>query len=301
MVDVKLQSFIAVVEKGTYSAAANELHLTQSAVSQQLKQLENELSIKIFNRVGTESKLTKEGQILYKYSRRIISLYQDLETRLLDEKKQTKTLLVGITHTSESNIIAYVLAKYGNSHKGTKIQIRTDSINNLYDQLLSYEIDLAIVEGSLNSKKVSSILLDTDSLLVVMCKENPLASKKIIDINDLKKERMILRSKGSSTRNLFIQQLQNDKMNIDEFNVVLEVDNIATIKDLIAKNYGISILPKSVCYEEIKNHSLEVRSIANFHMNREINLVFLNDFTDTQILKDLVSIYQEMSILEPNN
>lgn len=295
MIDSKLLTLVDVVETKNYSMTAKRLSLTQSAVSQQIKQLEKELEIKVFFRNGSEIKLTKDGEILYKYARRIISLYNDLESRILDQKNQTKSLVIGITHTSESNIIAQVLAYYCSKYKGVKIKIITDSISNLYDKLSTYEIDLAIVEGKVFGKKFSSILLDTDSLVVVMGKNNPLVDKKVININDLKKEKMILRSTGSGTRSLFTQALQNQNMSIDQFNVMMEVDNIATIKELVCKNFGISILPRSVIYDEVKNKTLVALPIENFNMIREINMVFLKDFSDMNALDNIMEIYKEMT------
>lgn len=294
MIDAKLETFLKVCELKNYTLAAKQLNLTQPAISQHIKQLESELNIKLFNRINNEIKLTNEGQILLKYARRIASLYKDLNAKLLDEKKQTKSLIIGITHTSESNVIAEVLAMYCSQNKGLRIKIITDSIKNLYDKLSTYEIDLAIVEGQITDKKYSSILLDTDSLMAVMSNENPLAKNTIININDLKKQKMILRSASSQTRSLFASQLENINMSLDEFNVILEIDNIATIKDLIAKNTGVSVLPKSACYSESKNNSLAVRPIENLNMIRQINIVFLKDFTDRHILDELLVIYRSI-------
>ena len=105
---------------------------------------------------------------------------------------------------------------------------------------------------------------------------------------------MILRLPSSQTRSLFATQLETINRSIDEFNIILEIDNIATIKDLVLKEQGISILPKSVCYHELKNHSLAVRPIENMTMIRQINIVFLKDFTDHHILDELVKLYHEL-------
>lgn len=294
MIDVKLETFLKVCETKNYTAAAKALNLTQPAVSQHLKQLEQELDIRLFNRIGNEIKLTNEGIILYKYARRIASLYKDLKTRINDSKINTQSLIIGITHTAESNVVAEVLANYCSKNKGVRIKIITDTIKNLYDKLSTYEIDLAIVEGQNNNKKYSSILLDTDSLMAVLPKNHPLSQQISINIDQLRKEKMILRLPSSQTRSLFATQLETINRSIDEFNIILEIDNIATIKDLVLKEQGISILPKSVCYHELKNHSLAVRPIENMTMIRQINIVFLKDFTDHHILDKLVKLYHEL-------
>lgn len=296
MIDQKLITLLKVVETKNFSLAAKQLNLTQPAVSQHIRQLEKENNIHIFNRDGNDIKLTQSGEILVKYARRILSTYHDLDTKLSDAKKQSRSLTIGITRTSESNIVAEVLADYSIKNKGTHIRIISDTIKNLYDKLSTYEIDIAVIEGNVKSGKYSSVLLDTDSLMAVICNDSPLAKKKIVNINDLKNEKMILRTAGSGTRNLFLSQLENINMDIDDFNVILEIDNIATIKDLVEKDIAVSVLPKSCCYGELKTKKLTVLPIENMNMIREINFVFNKDSIEANILDDLLDCYKEKTI-----
>ena len=245
--DVKLSTLITVAEMKNFTQAARKLKLTQPAVSQHIKRLEREYNIVIFQYINNELTLTPEGELLYKYARRIEALYLSMESRLLDLKNKSFTLKVGVTHTSESNAIIETLAEYSNLTKGITIKVSSDTIKNLYEKIKNYELDLAIVEGKITDKKLSSILLDSDSLLVAMSKDNPLSKKKSITIENLKKQRIILRSQGSETRNLFLSKLKEANNNIEDLDVVMEIDNIQTIKDLVKKGVAVSILPKSAC------------------------------------------------------
>ena len=96
------------------------------------------------------------------------------------------------------------MAKYSERNSGSHIRIISDSIKNLYEKLSLYQIDLAIIEGKITNKKFSSILLGTDSLVAVVSLDNPLANKKVVTINDLKKENLILRNLESGTSTLFV-------------------------------------------------------------------------------------------------
>ena len=293
MIDNELLTLLSVAENKTYTAAAKALNLTQPAISQHIRLLEQEYGIRIFVRVGNEAVPTDDGAILIKYARRIQSLYSDMERKIADNKKHAKSLVVGITHTSESNIIPEVLADYSTMRKGSHISIISDSIRNLYDKLSTYEIDLAVVEGKVPSRKFSSVLLDTDSLVAVMSNSNPLAKKKILTVEDIKKERMIVRSSTSGTSSLFYAELEAEHIAIDDFNIILEIDAVSTIKALVQKDLGISVLPKSACYEELRAHTLTVRPIENLNMIRELSLVFLKDFVDPELLDDLTSLYHQ--------
>ena len=291
--DAKLLTLIELSKVNSFTKAAKELNLTQPAVSQHVKQLEEEFDAKLFIRSNNNLFLTKEGEIVLKYALRIQSLYNDMNRKLKDYRKRVNNLTVGITHTSESNIAPEIMAKYSERNSGSHIRIISDSIKNLYEKLSLYQIDLAIIEGKITNKKFSSILLGTDSLVAVVSLDNPLANKKVVTINDLKKENLILRNLESGTSTLFVNELAKMDEDINNFHLSLEMDNVASIKMLVRKNLGISILPKSACSREIKENKLVGLPIENLDLIRETNLVFIDNNIDRNILEDIVSIYRE--------
>ena len=291
--DAKLLTLIELSKVNSFTKAAKVLNLTQPAVSQHIKQLEEEFDAKLFIRSNNNLFLTKEGEIVLKYALRIQSLYDDMNRKLKDYRKCVNNLTVGITHTSESNIAPEIMAKYSERNSGSHIRIISDSIKNLYEKLSLYQIDLAIIEGKITNKKFSSILLGTDSLVAVVSLDNPLANKKVVTINDLKKENLILRNLESGTSTLFVNELAKMDEDINNFHLSLEMDNVASIKMLVRKNLGISILPKSACSREIKENKLVGLPIENLDLIRETNLVFIDNNIDRNILEDIVSIYRE--------
>ena len=293
MVDVKLYTLLKVYETGNYTRAAEKLSLTQPAVSQHIKQIERELGVMVFDRSGGKIRPTPEGKLVIQYAERVVSLYENLQRSLEDKKKAIDHLRVGVTHTSESNIVSEVLAQYAEQFDNMKITIQTDTINNLYDMLKTYKIDIAIVEGEVADPSINSVMLDTDSLVLCVSNEHPFAKRSMVTIDELKKERMILRLPSSGTRNLFAAHLESRNMSLDDFNVTLEVDNIATIKDLIRRNYGVSILARSACMDELKKGKITVLPIENLSMLREVNILYHHTFKHTDVLQDIVRIYNE--------
>ncbi len=291
MIDHKLYTLLAVVENNGYTKAANQLSLTQPAVTQHIKQLERELSIKILHKVGNTILPTREGNIVLQYARRNIALYEAMKQSIQDEQRSVQRLVVGVTHSAGSGAVAEVLGKYSAKNPGTSITIITDTINKLYDMLKNYEVDLAIVEGNLNDPSISSLLLDTDSLVLVMSNNHPLAKNSMVTINDLKKQPLILRRHTSGTTNLFKANLESHNMSLDEFNVILEVDNIATIKDLIRRDIGVSILSRSVCLDELKKGKITVLPIENLSMIRQTNILYHKDFKHEDILQNILKEY----------
>lgn len=293
MIDSKLYSLMKVVETGSFTKAAEQLSLTQPAVSQHIHALENELNVKIFERTGNELRVTREGELVIKYAKRLLALYHNLQRDLSSEKRQITALTIGITHTAESNAIAEALAKYATTHEGVSIKIITDSLGNLYDMLRNYELDFAIVEGKMNDPGLRFLMLDTDCLVLAVSLNHKLAKQSMVTINELKREKLILRLPDSNTRNQFVASLESQNMSIDDFNVVLEIDNIATIKDLIRRDFGVSVLAKSACMDELRKRKIAVLPIENLSMIREINIVYTQDFEHQEMLQDIVRSYNE--------
>lgn len=293
MLSIKLKTLLAVTEQKNFTKAAEQLSLTQPAVSHHISQLEEEFGVTLFVRGKGGLKLTSEGEIVVHYARRIAALYDRLHSDLANIEKQITKLRFGITHTAESNLTSEVLAKCSGKSSGFSITILTDTINNLYTMLENYELDLAIVEGRANDHNLNSLVLDTDFLVCVMAASNPLSRNAIITLEQLKKEQLILRLPSSATRVLFDSTLRSLNDSPDNYNVILEVDNIATIKDLVRKGLGVSVLPKSACVNELRKGKLVALPIENLSMVRETRIVYNKDFAHKDILQTITRVYQE--------
>lgn len=291
MIDQKLFSLVEVYETGSFSKAAARLSVTQPAVSQHIKALEEELQVKIFDRSNGKLLVTQQGKKVIKCAQKMIGIYHLMRQELSDAAMKKEHLTVGITHTAESNPIAEALAKYCSENEGVNIKMITGTISNLYKMLQKYELDIIIVEGRKNDAGLKYLMLDTDYLVLAVSPEHRFASKSLVTLNELKKERLILRLPSSGTRNLFVAHLESNNMDIAEFNVILEIDNVATIKDLIRRNFGVSILPKSVCLDELKKKKLKVLPVENLSMVREINIGYRADFGQTELLHGIVEAY----------
>ena len=194
MLSTKLQTVLAVAEYKNFTRAAEELNMTQPAVSHHIKQLEQEVDAPLFVRNKAGLKLTSQGEIVVNYARRMKALHERMFAELQNAERHLSLLRIGITHTSESNLTAAALARYSNQKGKLKIILFTDTINNPYDMLENYELDLAIVDGTYGDPRFSSMLLDTDYLTCVMSVDNPLARKGAVTLAELRRQKMILRT-----------------------------------------------------------------------------------------------------------
>lgn len=293
MLDPKLDTLLLVAEKKNFTRAAQVLSLTQPAVSHHISQLEQELGVRLFVRGNGDLMLTPEGEIVLRYVRRMKALEKKMAEELQEAGKRLTRLRIGITHTAESSIVAEVLARYTNENPGISITIVTDNINNLYDMLENFELDLAVVEGRSTRPELSALMLDTDYLVCVLANTHPLSHSSMITLDEIRQEKLILRLPNSETRVRFEAALAASGESIADFQVILEVDNVATIKDLIRKNLGISILARSACMDELRKGKLTALPIENLSMTRETNLVYHRDFAHKETLQDILALYKK--------
>ena len=292
MLGTKMETLLAVEKYRNYTRAAQALSMTQPGITHHIKQLEEEVGAPLFIRGKDGMRITHEGEIVVKYAKRFQALNRKMHLELENIKTESINLHIGITHTAESNQTAEVLAKCCNKHGGLNITILTDTIKNLYDMLSNYEIDLAIVDGPVSCSEFSSIMLDTDYLVCVMSPTHPLSGRAAITLTELKKQQLILRLPTSATRSQFESALENRSESIHNFDITLEVDNIATIKDLIRKDLGVSILPRSACMDELRKGKIVALPVENLSMIRETHIIYNPDFSHTDILQEIIATYQ---------
>ncbi|MBE6994450.1 MAG: LysR family transcriptional regulator [Ruminococcaceae bacterium] len=291
MIDPKLNTILSVAETLNITKSSKLLSMTQPAVSQHIKSVENTLGVKLFVRTNKGLKVTPQGDIVINYARKMKGLYGVLLQELKDEQRSMRHLTVGVTPTAENNMISQVLAMYSIQNPSVRITIIVDTINNLYAKLKEYEIDFAIIEGMISDPSYASILLDTDYLVMAAANDNPLSKQPMVSLEKLKNERLILRLPGSGTRTLFETSLLSKGESLDSFNIILELDNLNTIKDLVESNFGVSIISKSACLDDVRRKRFQTVPIENLSMIREINIIYPRDFAHGNILSEIVKLY----------
>lgn len=291
MLDNKLRTLLTLLSVGSYTKTADALHLTQPAVSHQIKQLEQEYGIQIFRKGKKGLNPTPEGEILIKYARRVQALDQGVRQELEDSRRHLRRLSVGITTTLGEYLVSQIFVDYCNEHPEVSINIYSDSLNHLHTMLSLYQLDLIIVEGAIQSESYVNVLLDTDFLCLVVSPQHPFATRTAVTLQELKRERFILRTQSAGTRTLFEEALLRQGENIRDFNIVVETDNITTIKELVSAGLGVTVMAHSACRQEERAGKLSLVPVENMNMPREINIVHRKDFEHAEILRDILAIY----------
>lgn len=293
LIDDKLETFVAVCDTKSFTKAAEILSLTQPAVSQHIKRLEEELNTTLFLRKKGELLLSDEGEIVLTYAKRMIALCDKMRDKVKNTKSRVNRIRIGITHTQESGLLMDVLSKIAIGDDSLQITFITDNIKNLYDMLENFEIDMAVIEGKPTNPSFNFVVINTDSLMCIVSSQNALAKKSTVTLAELKKEHLILRLPTSSTRGRFASALDGIGESIDNFDVTIEVDSIATIRNLVKKDFGVSVLARSSCAHELSKGTLVALPIENLSMIRETTIVYHKTFTHTEIVDRIARNYNE--------
>lgn len=294
MLDTKLYTLIKVAELGNFTRASEALGLTQPAVSQHIKALEEHYGVRLFGRSGLKLVITKEGEKVLAAAKAMLAINNNLMSELSGVDYGVHELSIGITHTMESNLIAQILTRYASENDVT-IKLITDTQPALFSGIKNYELDVAVVDGAVTDPDLMSLTLDTDSLVLIADPQHRFASRSSIGLDDIKKEKLILRLPTSSTSSLFKSSLESRGMSLGEFDVILEVDNIATIKNLVRQGYGVSVLARSACMDELRKGKLSALPIEGMSMYRELNIVYSKEFMYKDFLKSIEAFYHEAS------
>ena len=142
-------------------------------------------------------------------------------------------------------------------------------MEKIYKGVKNDVLDFAIIEGQFPKEtSINSFLLAEDEMILVTSPSHTFKNMKKINLLLLQKERLILRERKSNTRTLIEEFLNNNGDSISRYNVMLELENINLIKELVSQNYGVSILPRSVCQQEIKKGKLIEVELEDFHFNQ---------------------------------
>jgi len=296
MLDIKLDTLLALYEEKSFTKAAKRLNLTQPAVSNHIHMLENEIGNPLCSHAKGTLTFTPKGEIVVNYARRFKTLYDNMCQEIMEKQTAFTQIKIGVTKAIESyHFITYAIGQYMTHHTNSNLKILSDATNNLYNMLINYEVDFIITDSlPENNLKFTfaSILLDSDPLACFVSSQNPLSQKKLIHLEEIKTLPLIMYFPSAHYRNIFISALEESNESIDHFNIIMEIDNLTTVDLMVKNDIGISILPQKLSSTSTRYQSIPIMGI---NATQDIHLIHRKDFFFTNIISDFLSMYKEVS------
>lgn len=277
MIDFRLKTFIDLCDTKSYTKTAKNLSITQPAVSQHIKYLEEKYDLKLFDYIGKRLSLTKEGIDFFYNVQKLQTVSLNIENHLKDCNEKYKTLRFGATRTVGEFYLPNYIKKFLIKYPKSDFSMIVNNTKFLLSNLNKGNIEFAIIEGHFNKAEYETYLLSEEELVVVASPFNNLTTKSNLSLEELFKETLIMREKGSGSREIFDMYLYENNYSPENFYHSFEVGNINIIKDLVKDNLGISIMYKKAAQIEIDNGDLIMLDVDNMKLSHEFNFIFLKD------------------------
>lgn len=273
MLDFRIHTFLSVCRHLNYTRAAEELHITQPAVSQHIAYLEKLYDIRLFFHEGKKVHLTEAGELLLSTA---TTLKND-ELFMVKQMHQTTPLqfplIFGVTMTIGEFVIATPLAAYLKKHPDTDVKIVLANTSDLLERLRSGEIHFTLVEGYYDASAYDSITYSTEQFIPVCSASHHFAKEPRL-LTDLLKERLLVREPGSGTRDILEKNLAVKNIHTSDFTHTVEVSSMHTIIQLLKQDCGISFLYRTAIEPELENGSLKELSLQDFHMTHDFTFLW---------------------------
>jgi len=268
--DTRYETFLKLCEIMNYRKTAEILNMTQPAVTRQIKSLEAEFNTKLFVYDKRKLEKTESSDILKEY---ILSLRHNYNLLKDDmQSKKSKTIKMGATKTIGEYVIDKEVIK-NLENSSDNICFYIDNTANLLQKLENSEIDFAIVEGIFNKNKYNYKLFKKEQFCGICSYKSHLAGRKLT-LEDIFSENIIVREKGSGTRDIFESEIIKKGYNLENFNRVFEISSFAIIENLVARGDGISFVYKAIADSRDDIETFELKGLEKSH---DFNIVWLKN------------------------
>ena len=272
MLDYRTHTFLAVYRAGSFTRAAEQLHVTQPAVSQHIRQLEAHYGCALFSKTGRGVEPTPAGRLLY----RALGTAENDEVRLRKElaalqgeKDVRPPLRLGCTRTVGDFVAPRILTDHLCRHPGEQLLMRVDNTAELVRLLDQGGIDFALVEGSFDRTSFEGERFSSEPFVAVAASGEPPAS-----ITGLLAQRLILREPGSGTREILERHLAARDLAVGDFAGVIELASIPAIKACVAAGAGVSFLYRVAVADELGAGTLSDVTPADFAVEHDFSLIW---------------------------
>lgn len=272
MLDYRTHTFLAVYRTGSFTRAAEQLHVTQPAVSQHIRQLEAHYGCSLFSKTGRGVEPTSAGKLLY----RALDVAENDEARLREElvalggeKDERPPLRLGCTRTIADYVAPRLLSEHLRRHPDDHVYLRTGNTAELVELIEAGGIDLALVEGSFDREVFESEVLSREPFVAVAAD-----GERPSSITDLLARRLVLREPGSGTREILERHLAARELSVNDFAGVIELASIPTIKACVAAGAGVSFMYRVAVESELADGSLSDVTPEDFAIEHDFSLIW---------------------------
>lgn len=275
IVDYRLSVFRTVAEQTSFTKASRILHLSQPAVTHQIKALEDELGHALFSRNTNGVRLTKAGAILLEHARQVAKMEEAVVQEIRGVGGGIRgNLALGATSTIGQYLLPDWLIHSRRRWPELFLRIEIQNTETIIDAVLAGRLDLGLIEGRCRRVGLQAESFLEDEILCIASGGNPLTQHGPVPLSGLKDELWVVRERGSGTRDISEMALRRRGVSPDDWKIDLELSSSEAIKAVVAAGYGLSFLSRYAVRRELLLGTLRPVSIKNFTIKRKFHLIY---------------------------
>lgn len=281
MFDFRLKVFYTVAKRLNFTKAAEELCITQPAVSKHIQEIESYYKIRLFERNGNKIHLTKAGGVLLHYCNQIFGLYGSLEFDLnaLTETFKGK-LRIGASTTIAQYVLPPLLADFHKRYEDIQVSLTINNTEQIEQALNSNSIDFGIIEGQSKNTLFKYTEFIRDEIVPVVAANHALASQKEISIDKLLTTPLLLREPGSGTLEVIAHALKPHNIKLSDMNCEMQLGSTESIKSYLLHSDCMAFLSIHSILTELQNNTLRIVDVKDLNLDRTFHFIQLYGGTE---------------------
>src|SRR5271154_36416 len=288
----QLEVFLAVAREHRFSRAAEKLYRTQSAVSQTIRKLEDELGEALFDRSSREGVLTDAGQVLYEYAEKLLNLRHDAHESLASLRELQKGKLVIAANDFTALYLLPVLAEFRRLHPMIKITVQRALGSRIPDDVLQHSAELGVLSYKPEEPRLHSVVTYLDELVFVVPPKHPLAAARQVSIRQLGAESFVAHIVSSPYRDKVLQLFKTHKTPL---HMDLELPTLQAIKQFVALGNGVAFLPEISVETELARGELVRIPVRELQLKRKLRLIYRKDANLSHAARALLKVIEAVA------
>jgi DNA-binding transcriptional LysR family regulator len=286
-----LKVFCDLAETESFTKAAHINGVTQSAVSQQISSLERQFKSLLIERSKKKFRLTREGQVLYDFSKQIIQTYEALHSRLQEIKDIVSgTIRVATIYSIGLHDLPPYIKKFLKAYPTVHVHVEYRRANQVYDDVVGNVVDLGMVAFPARDSKLEVVPLRKDAMVLICHPQHPLAKSKTTKVQTIAGEKFIAFESDIPTRKAIDKVLKEHGVTVHP---VMEFDNIETVKRAVEIDAGIAIVPQTTVAQEVSKQTLAQVVIDDAEFYRPLAVIYKKNKVLSPAMKQFIALLKE--------
>jgi DNA-binding transcriptional LysR family regulator len=253
MADRRLQVFHTVARLLSFTKAAETLHMTQPAVTFQIRQLEEHFNTRLFDRTHNRISLTEAGDRVFEYADRILSLYGEMDNAIRELTGDVSgVLIIGASTTIAEYVLPSILGEFKERNPGVNIRLNVSNSVGVVHMVENNTVDVGIVESPITNKNLAVEVCWHDKLVFICPPDHPLAKESAIPVTMLSDVPFVCREEGSGTRDFIFQHLASSNIQPQDVNISMEVGSPEAVKSAVEAGLGVSVVSQATVAKELE-------------------------------------------------